>query len=129
MNIPVFGKIIAAAGAIILALSLISVYWTAPDIISEQEWKKWAKQYSRPQTHFGVQLKRRNPGSYRVYVMQRREVQTQHATCLVSRFGSRSCPIGGYSAIFTYVGAFFLLVGGGLIIASRKPPAPQLAKE
>lgn len=122
MNIDIFGKIIAGIGILFLLLGTGTVIATTESIMSKSEWAAWAKQYSQPRRHFsGIQLKRRNPGSYALYKTATNISVSAHRACAYSRFGKRDCPMGGYSAVFTYLGLLIAGIGGALVLASRKP--------
>ncbi|MCV6576785.1 MAG: hypothetical protein OIF58_13725 [Cohaesibacter sp.] len=102
MNVTVFGTVIAAIGCVIILLSVSTVLSnrTAPD-----------KYY-----HYSAENRRVTD-----------EARAHMTKCIYSRIGETrgfggGCPMGGYSALVTYLGLSIAAVGGGLIIASRQPP-------
>lgn len=107
MNISVFGKIIGAFGIAIILISFVAILFTFESALSESEWRQSRNRYGSTYSeyksaHFGYNL--------------------EQLSCLYSGKGVwTTCPINGYSAVFTYVGLFFTVIGGALVVASRKP--------
>ena len=104
MNTEYFGKIIAFIGLGIIALIFIIIFIKAQGDASS------LAGYGQPSSNISA--------SY-----------SKNFACLFGRISDKDyivglCPLGGYSAIFSYIGTFVALVGGALFLASRKPKTP-----
>lgn len=117
MNTSLFGLILGAIGLVIILIGSGSMIATSTSVLSQAEWSQ-----VRNQSAF------RSPfiKSYQDYVAGMEYQNEMHRQCLYSRIGDRQCPLGGFAAVFNYIGLFVAAVGGALVIASRRPkPATQ----
>lgn len=101
MNTEYFGKIIAFIGLGIIALISTIIFIKAQGDASS------LAGYGQPSSNISASYSR-------------------NFSCLVGRIAEKDylvgiCPLGGYSAIFSYIGALISLIGGALFLASRKP--------
>lgn len=118
MNIALFGKVLIAIGALSILLGIVPVVTSLEKTLSYEELSK-----ARARMTIIGKPKRVTQQEYGYYLQNVSYNRKQKTKCIVSKIGNRFCPMGGYTAIFTYLGLLISMVGGGLIFALRKPQA------
>lgn len=101
MNVSVFGKVIAAIGCVIILLSVSTVL---------------SSRMEPDQYYHTNETNRRVTDDARAHMTK----------CIYSRIGETKgfgggCPMGGYSALITYLGLTVVALGGGLVLSARQP--------